>query len=784
MNKLLILALIFHAGTFSLAQKKTSLELWYNQPASDWMTQALPIGNGYMGAMIFGGTDTERIQFNEETLWEGGPGAHPDYQFGIRNNAWKNLSEIRRLLNEGKQTEAEALSSQSLTGIINPLEGNEFGDFGAFQNFGDIFIDVQNSGTITNYKRSLDLTTATAHVSYQSGNIIHQRSYFASYPRRMMVFNFTNTSLQGITYQLKVNIPHQNIVKHLSNNQLSITGNVRHNKLEFEALLKIESDGQLMYDGNNINITNTRRLTLYLTAATTYKNSFPTYRGNDYLAQNRRTFAAIENRSYNDLMKEHVADYQNLFNRVAFQLDGSPSGENKPTNERLINHAVTHNDRALEVLYFQHARYLAISSSRPGCLPMTLQGKWNHSNRPPWASDYHTNINLQMLYWPVEATNLSECALPLADYTKSLDEPGKLAAKEHFGARGWTVNTMNNAFGYTAPGWGFPWGFFPGGGAWLCRHLWEHYLYTNDRRFLQFNAFPLMRESVCFWLDYLTPDEKGYLVSMPSYSPEHGGISKGATMDHQIVWDLFNNYLEACKIVGDSSELHHEVNQALKKLYPLKEGRWGQLQEWKEDIDDPDNKHRHVSHLYGLYPGYQISVQTTPELARAAQKSLEARGDGGTGWSLAWKINFWARLGDGNRAHQMLTNLLNPVGITKETQSGGTYPNIFCAHPPFQLDGNMGGAAGITEMLLQSQNNNIHLLPALPVKWETGEIKGLKARGNITVDLKWRKGELIQTRLFSPVDTEAKLLYKGKTTMVKLVGNKPIHLKGSILKLP
>jgi alpha-L-fucosidase 2 len=390
-----------------------------------------------------------------------------------------------------------------------------------------------------------------------------------------------------------------------------------------------------------------------------------------------------------------------------------------------------------------------------------------------------------MLYWPVEAANLPECALPLADYTKSLEEPGRLTAKEHFGARGWTVNTMNNAFGYTAPGWGLPWGFFPGGGAWLCRHLWEHYLYTGDRRFLQFNAFPLMRESVYFWLDYLTPDEQGYLVSMPSYSPEHGGISKGATMDHQIAWDLFNNYLEACKIVGDSSQLQNEVTMALEKLYPLKIGRWGQLQEWKEDVDDPKGTHRHVSHLYGLYPGYQISMQTTPELANAAQKSLEARGDGGTGWSLAWKINFWARLGDGNRAHQMLINLLNPVEHSPTAiEHGGTYPNLFCAHPPFQLDGNMGGAAGITEMLLQSQSGILHLLPALPNKWETGEIKGLKARGNITVDIKWRKGTLTQVKLFSPVDIEVKLLYSGQTKIVKLVGNKPMLLNKATLNYP
>jgi alpha-L-fucosidase 2 len=375
------------------------------------------------------------------------------------------------------------------------------------------------------------------------------------------------------------------------------------------------------------------------------------------------------------------------------------------------------------------------------------------------------NINQQMLYWPAEVTNLSECHTPLFDYMEALVEPGKVSAKEHFNADGWIVNTMNNAYGFTAPGWGFPWGFFPGGAAWLCQHAWEHYEFTQDESYLKQQAYPLMKEAAKFWIDYLIKDEKGYLVSCPSYSPEHGGISTGAAMDHQIAWDILNNCVKAADVLGLDDEFTQKAKAVRDNICPPMIGSWGQLQEWKEDVDDPENKHRHVSHLFALFPGNQISVIKTPELAEAAKVSLMARGDGGTGWSRAWKIAFWARLRDGNHAYKMLHELLMPTAFKGETMTkgSGTYGNLLCSHPPFQLDGNMGGTAGVAEMLLQSHAGVIELLPALPSVWKTGKISGLKARGGYTVDMEWKDGVLVEAKIATSGSKAIDVQYKGNT---------------------
>jgi alpha-L-fucosidase 2 len=450
-------------------------------------------------------------------------------------------------------------------------------------------------------------------------------------------------------------------------------------------------------------------------------------------------------------MAEHTADYRNLFDRVSLSLssgrDAESSARDLPTDERIRAYNESGGDNGLEALFFQYARYLLISSSRPGTMPAHLQGRWNKDTDPDWACDYHTNINMQMIYWPALSTNLAECHEPMVEWTEKLVEPGRRSAADFFNARGWIVNTMNNAFGYTAPGWGFPWGFFPAGAAWLCRHSWEHYLHTLDEGYLRERAWPVMREAALFWIDYLTEDGDGELVSSPSYSPEHGGISGGACMDHQIAWDLLTNCIEAAAVLGIDDDFTREAATVRDRICKPRIGGWGQLQEWKEDRDDPRDRHRHVSHLYALYPGRQISLLHTPELAEAARISLVARGDEGTGWSLAWKVNFWARLGDGDQAHKLLTRILTPTEETTVSERGGVYYNLLAAHPPFQLDGNMGAAAGIAEMLVQSCGDTVVLLPALPAVWPEGRVTRLRVAGGIEVDISWSDGRVKQANL-------------------------------------
>ena len=455
------------------------------------------------------------------------------------------------------------------------------------------------------------------------------------------------------------------------------------------------------------------------------------------------------------------------------------SRDSVATDRRLQEYANGTIDPGLEELYFQYSRYLMISASRPGTMPLNLQGKWNNSINPPWACDYHMNINEQMLYWPAEVTNLGECHEPLFKYMESLVEPGELTAKEFFNTRGWVVNTMNNAFGYTSPGWGFPWGYFPGGAAWLCQHAWEHYDFNRDTTFLRNVAYPLMKEAALFWMDYLIKDENGYLVSCPSYSPEHGGISGGSAMDHEIAWDILNNCVSACEVLGVDEDFKLKAMQVRDQILPLQIGSWGQLQEWKEDVDDPADKHRHVSHLYALYPGKEITLEQTPALAQAAKVSLNARGDGGTGWSLAWKISFWARLKDGDHAYKLFRRLLRPTGNqgTDMMNGGGSYFNLLCAHPPFQLDGNMGGCAGIAEMLLQSQSGIIEFLPALPLQWKEGSVKGLKARGNFNVNMDWKDGRLVHAQILGKEGQTGKYKLDGKLIEFQIPASKVYNVE-------
>ena len=727
--------------------------LWYNTPAKSWMNEALPIGNGYMGAMFFGGVPTDEIQISEEGIWAGGPGSNPQYNGGNKKESWKQLARIRSLLTQGRTAEAGRLANTYLVGEISPAAGGaEFGDFGAQQPFGSLLVTIDGiDSSYTDYRRQLNISQSLGSVSFQHDGTDFQNFYFASYPARLVVMRYINNNDKGVTYRLTYTSPHKNTrISASDNNTIQIEGTLESNGERFEGIIWVRTDGTPSFNDNEYKIENARNVEFYVSVASSYKNEFPHYTGNDFQTTNRTAIAKARANSYEYLLKEHVNDYRRLFNRVSLSLNQAPDTATLPTDQRLLQYSKGAQDFSLEELYFQYGRYLLISSSRPGTMPATLQGKWNHLNNPPWACDYHMNINLQMIYWPAEVTNLSECHTPLLQYIESLREPGRITAREYFNARGWSVHTMNNAYGFTAPGWNFYWGYAPNSASWLGNHIWEHYLFTQDTVYLRQFAYPILQELGEFWLDYLIEDSDSTLVSSPSYSPEHGDISIGATIDQEVAWELFTNLLKASRTLGYQNAFTDSIQAAREKLSPLKIGQYGQLQEWKADLDDPNDKHRHISHLYALHPSYQINPTQTPELAKAAEQTLKHRGEDGTGWSLSWKINFWARLQNGNTSYKMLRYLLTPsTGEGSRPSQSGSYANLLWAHPPFQIDGNMGAVAGMAEMLLQSYNDTIRLLPAIPLEWKTGEVTGLRARGGYTVDIKWESGWLRQVTIHS-----------------------------------